>query len=276
MSVNYNEQQYLNLVKDVLENGIQREDRTGTGTLSVFGRQLRFKNIEEEFPLITTKEVNVNSIIIELLWFISGKCDYVQHLQENGVRIWDNWVLDEHGFLGPIYGVQWREYEGTDRYGNDFQIDQLNEVINQIKVNPTSRRLIVNSWNVGEINSMALPPCHTMFQFYVESGKLSMMLYQRSCDIMIGGPYNIAQYSILLIMIARVTGLNVGEFIWTIGDAHIYSNHIENAKTQLIRSPYIPPSILVNKKNDIDDYKIDDVFIINYFHHPKLKFEISV
>jgi len=220
--------QYLDLLNHVLENGTTKGDRTGTGTISTFGYQMRF-DLAEGFPLLTTKKVHLKSIIHELLWFISGDTN-VKYLQENGVRIWNEWA-DEEGNLGPVYGKQWRRWEGA----NGTVIDQLAEVVEQIKTNPNSRRLIVNAWNVGELDQMALPPCHLLFQFYVNDGKLSCMLYQRSADIFLGVPFNIASYALLTMMIAQVTGLEVGEFVHTLGDAHIYQNHLEQVKIQLGR-----------------------------------------
>ena len=224
--------QYLDLMKYVRESGTEKSDRTGTGTLSVFGYQMRF-NLEEGFPLVTTKKVHLKSIIYELLWFLKGSTN-IDYLNEHGVSIWDEWA-DERGELGPVYGAQWRSWPTQD--GNS--IDQISEVINQIKANPDSRRLIVSAWNVSQIDSMALPPCHAMFQFYVANGKLSCQLYQRSADIFLGVPFNIASYALLVLMIAKVTGLKPGEFVHTLGDAHLYLNHLDQVDEQLKRKPFL-------------------------------------
>lgn len=262
--------QYLELLDHVLKNGAEKKDRTGTGTISVFGYQMRF-NLEEGFPLLTTKKLHVKSIIHELLWFISGSTN-IRYLTENGVRIWNEWA-DENGELGPVYGHQWRSWPAAD----GRKIDQLSNVINSIKTNPDSRRHIVSAWNVGEIEKMALPPCHVMFQFYVADGKLSCHLYQRSCDIFIGVPFNIASYSLLTMMIAQVTGLKPGEFIHTLGDAHIYLNHIEQAKLQLTREPFKLPVMKINPDvKDIFSFRYEDFTLTDYVAHPHIKGEISV
>ena len=263
-------QQYINLLNHVLENGIKKDDRTGTGTISVFGYQMRF-NLEEGFPVLTTKKLHLRSIIHELLWFLSGDTN-VKYLQDNKVKIWNEWA-DEEGNLGPIYGYQWRSWP-------DYQggyIDQIKQVINSIKENPNSRRHIVSAWNVGQLDDMNLPPCHILFQFYVADGKLSLQLYQRSADIFLGVPFNIASYALLLKMIAQVTGLKEGDFVHTLGDAHIYLNHIEQAKLQRTRKPYELPEMKINPEiTDIDKFSFNDFELINYKSHPHIKGEISV
>jgi thymidylate synthase len=262
--------QYLDLLDHVLKNGIEKRDRTGTGTISVFGYQMRF-NLQDGFPLLTTKKLHLKSIIHELLWFISGDTN-IKYLNENGVRIWNEWA-DKDGNLGPVYGCQWRSWPAAD----GRKIDQLTEAISTIKNSPDSRRIIVSAWNVGEIGEMALPPCHVMFQFYVAGGKLSCQLYQRSCDIFIGIPFNIASYALLTLMIAQVTGLKPGDFIHTLGDAHIYLNHIEQVKLQLTREPYSLPSMVINPEvNDILKFRFDDFTLENYEAHPHIKGDISV
>lgn len=262
--------QYLDLVKHVLENGSPKSDRTQTGTISTFGYQMRF-DLAEGFPLVTTKKVHLKSIIHELLWFIQGDTN-INYLKENGVRIWNEWA-DENGNLGPVYGKQWRRWESPD----GRIIDQLAEVVEQIKTNPNSRRLIINAWNVGELDEMALPPCHLLFQFYVSEGKLSCMLYQRSADIFLGVPFNIASYALLTMMIAQVTGLEVGEFIHTIGDAHIYQNHLEQVKTQLTRDVRSLPKMKLNPDvKSIFDFKYEDFELEGYDPHPVLKGMVSV
>lgn len=263
-------QQYLDLCKHVLENGIMKEDRTGTGTISTFGYQMRF-DLSKGFPLLTTKKLHVKSIIYELLWFLKGDTN-VKYLQEHGVRIWNEWA-DENGDLGPIYGHQWRSWGTRD----GKTIDQISELIEQIKTNPNSRRLIVSAWNVGEIEEMALPPCHCLFQFYVANGKLSCQLYQRSADIFLGVPFNIASYSLLTMMIAQVCGLEAGEFVHTLGDAHIYKNHIEQVKLQLTRKPYALPKMKINPDvKDIFSFQYEDFELVDYVAHPHIKGEVSV
>lgn len=263
--------QYLDLLDRVLTDGVKREDRTGTGTLSVFGHQMRF-DLSKGFPLVTTKKVFTRGIIEELLWFISGSTNK-KVLQEKNVHIWDQWGDDETGELGPIYGHQWRawqDYEGGS-------IDQLMDVIEQIKKNPQSRRLIVSAWNVAQIDQMGLPPCHCFFQFYVANGKLSLQLYQRSADLFLGVPFNIASYALLLMMVAQVTGLQPGEFVHTTGDTHIYLNHIEQVKLQLSREPYPLPTMKLNPEiKDIRDFKISDYTLENYQCHPTIKGEVAV
>lgn len=262
--------QYLDLCKHVLENGTVKGDRTGTGTISTFGYQMRF-DLEEGFPLVTTKKLHLKSIIYELLWFLNGDTN-VRYLQENGVRIWNEWA-DDNGELGPIYGHQWRSWTGAD--GNT--VDQISELIQQIKTNPNSRRLLVNAWNVAEINKMALPPCHCMFQFYVADGKLSCQLYQRSADVFLGVPFNIASYALLTMMIAQVCGLKPGEFIHTFGDVHIYQNHIEQVKLQLTREPRKLPTLTINPDvKDIFSYQFGDFTLENYDPHPHIKGVVSV
>ena len=263
-------QQYLDLLQHVLDKGVKKSDRTGTGTISVFGYQMRF-DLSEGFPVLTTKKLHLRSIIHELLWFLKGETN-VRYLQENGVRIWNEWA-DENGDLGPIYGYQWRSWPDY----NGGHIDQISKVIDSIKNNPDSRRHIVSAWNVGALEDMALPPCHILFQFYVADGKLSCQLYQRSADIFLGVPFNIASYSLLLKMIAQVTGLEAGTFVHTLGDAHIYLNHIEQVKLQLTRKPYKLPEMKLNTKIDnIFDFKYEDFELVDYQAHPHIKGEISV
>ena len=262
--------QYLDLIQRVLDEGIQKEDRTGTGTLSVFGHQMRF-NLEEGFPLLTTKKLHLKSIIHELLWFLRGDTN-VKYLQEHGVSIWNEWA-DECGDLGPIYGRQWRAW--TD-YSEGY-IDQISDAIEMIKHDPDSRRIIVSAWNVADLKDMALPPCHAFFQFYVANGKLSLQLYQRSADIFLGVPFNIASYALLLQMTAQVTGLKSGEFIHTLGDAHIYLNHIDQVKLQLSREPRPLPQMVLNPDvKNIFDFKYEDFQLIDYDPHPHIKGEVAV
>lgn len=262
--------QYLDLCKHVLEKGTEKGDRTGTGTISTFGYQMRF-NLQEGFPLLTTKKLSLKAIIHELLWFLNGDTN-VRYLQENGVRIWNEWA-DEQGELGPIYGHQWRSW-GTADGGS---VDQISEVVQQIKTNPNSRRLIVNAWNVGELKDMALPPCHAFFQFYVSDGKLSCQLYQRSADVFLGVPFNIASYALLTMMIAQVCDLEPGEFVHTFGDVHIYSNHIEQVKLQLTRDPKPLPTMNINPNvKDIFGFTFDDFRLENYEAHPHIKGEVSI
>ena len=262
--------QYLDLMKHVLEQGAKKEDRTGTGTLSVFGHQMRF-NLAEGFPLLTTKKLHIKSIVYELLWFLRGDTN-VKYLQEHGVNIWNEWAR-ENGELGPVYGAQWRSWKTPDGRA----IDQISQVIDQIKSNPDSRRLIVNAWNVGEIPSMALPPCHLLFQFYVADGKLSCQLYQRSADIFLGLPFNIASYSLLTMMVAQVCDLEPGEFIITLGDAHLYSNHFEQARLQLSREPLQLPQMRVNRSvRSIFEFDYDDFELAGYEAHPHIKAEVAV
>lgn len=262
--------QYLELCKHVLENGVKKEDRTGTGTISTFGYQMRF-NLAEGFPLLTTKKLHLRSIIYELLWFLNGDTN-VKFLQDNGVRIWNEWA-DENGELGPVYGHQWRSWTGAD--GNT--IDQISELIQQIKTNPDSRRMIVNAWNVGDLDKMALPPCHCMFQFYVADGKLSCQLYQRSADVFLGVPFNIASYALLTLMIAQVCDLEPGEFIHTFGDTHIYLNHLEQIELQLSREPRALPKLRINPEvKDLNGFQFEDFVLEEYDPHPHIKGVVSV
>lgn len=263
-------QQYLDLMQHVLDNGEHKEDRTGTGTLSVFGYQMRF-DLSEGFPLLTTKKLHTRSIIYELLWFLRGDSN-IKYLTDNGVSIWDAWA-DKQGNLGPVYGVQWRSWPDY----NGGAIDQIANVIEQIKTNPDSRRLIVSAWNVGQLDDMKLPPCHLLFQFYVANGKLSCQLYQRSADIFLGVPFNIASYALLTMMIARVTGLRLGDFVHTFGDAHLYLNHIEQAKQQLKRQPRELPTMDINPYvDDIFDFSFEDFTLENYDPLPHIKATVSV
>lgn len=262
--------QYIDLLNHVLEHGIRKADRTGTGTISTFGYQMRF-DLQKGFPVLTTKKLHLRSIIHELLWFLSGDTN-VRYLQENKVRIWNEWA-DENGDLGPIYGYQWRSW--PDYHGD--HIDQIQNVIDSIKHNPNSRRHIVSAWNTGQLEEMNLPPCHILFQFYVADGKLSCQLYQRSADIFLGVPFNIASYALLLKMIAQVTGLQEGEFIHTLGDAHIYLNHLEQVKLQKERKPFDLPGMKINPNvKDINEFKFEDFELINYQSHPHIKGKISV
>lgn len=261
--------QYLEMCQHILNNGVDRDDRTGTGTRSVFGYQLRF-NLQKGFPLMTTKKVYWKAIVYELLWFLKGDTN-IKYLNDNDVHIWDEWA-DENGDLGNVYGHQWRSWEGKNG-----TIDQISNVIDQIKDNPNSRRLIVNAWNVGDLDQMALPPCHLLFQFYVADNKLSCQLYQRSCDTFLGVPFNIASYSLLTHMIAQVTGLEVGEFIWTGGDVHIYHNHFEQIKEQLSREPKSLPELKINSEiKDIFAFDYEDIELLGYDPHPAIKGKISV
>lgn len=262
--------QYEDFMRHVFENGVDKTDRTGTGTKSLFAYQMRF-DLQEGFPMVTTKKLHLKSIIYELLWFLRGDSN-VKWLQERGVSIWNEWA-DENGELGPIYGVQWRSWPAPD----GSKIDQISQIVEQIKANPDSRRLIVSAWNVGLIPQMKLPPCHAFFQFYVAEGKLSCQLYQRSADIFLGVPFNIASYSLLTHMIAQQCGLDVGEFIWTGGDCHIYSNHFEQVKEQLSRDPYPYPKLNIKRKPEsIFDYEFEDFEIIGYQHHPHIKAPVAV
>ncbi len=262
--------QYLDLLDHVLEHGVKKEDRTGTGTISVFGYQMRF-DLSEGFPVLTTKKLHLRSIIHELLWFLKGDTN-IKYLNDNRVTIWDEWA-DENGDLGPVYGYQWRSWPAAD----GRHIDQISRVIDSIQNNPNSRRHLVNAWNVGELDKMALPPCHIMFQFYVANGKLSLQMYQRSADIFLGVPFNIASYALLLRMVAQVTGLEPGDFVHTFGDAHIYLNHIDQVKLQLTRTPYPLPQLTLNPEvKNIFDFKFDDIRLTGYQSHPHIKGEISV
>ncbi len=262
--------QYLELLDHVLKNGTRKSDRTGTGTISVFGYQMRF-NLEEGFPLMTTKKLHLKSILHELLWFISGDTN-IKYLKDNGVKIWDEWA-DKDGNLGPVYGYQWRSWPAAD----GRKIDQLTNVVRSIKMSPDSRRHIVCAWNAGEIEKMVLPPCHILFQFYVADGKLSCQLYQRSCDIFLGVPFNIASYALLTLIVAQATALKPGEFVHTLGDAHIYLNHIEQVKLQLTREPLKLPKMTINPDvTDITKFKYEDFTLSDYSAHPHIKGDISV
>ena len=262
--------QYLDLLNRILSEGTQKGDRTGTGTISIFGNQMRF-NLEEGFPLLTTKKLHLKSIIYELLWFLNGDTN-VHYLQEHGVRIWNEWA-DADGELGPVYGHQWRSW--PDYYGGT--IDQISNVVDQLKHNPDSRRMIVSAWNVAEVDSMALPPCHTMFQFYVANGRLSLQLYQRSADTFLGVPFNIASYALLLQMMAQVTGLKAGDFIHTTGDTHLYLNHLDQARLQLTREPRQLPVMKINPDvKDIFSFRYDDFQLEGYDPWPHIKAEVSV
>ena len=262
--------QYLDLCERVLHEGTEKHDRTGTGTISVFGHQMRF-NLEDGFPLLTTKKLHLKSIIYELLWFLKGDTN-VKYLQDHGVRIWNEWA-DENGELGPVYGHQWRSW--PDYQGG--HIDQITQLVEQIKKNPDSRRHIVSAWNVAEVNNMALPPCHTLFQFYVADGRLSLQLYQRSADIFLGVPFNIASYALLLQMMAQVTGLKAGDFVHTFGDAHIYLNHIEQVKLQLTRDSRPLPKMLINPDvKDLLDFKFEDFQLVDYDPHPHIAGVVAV
>ena len=262
--------QYLDLLQRIVNEGTRKEDRTGTGTLSVFGHQMRF-NLEEGFPLLTTKKLHLKSIIYELLWFLKGDTN-VKYLQENGVRIWNEWA-DENGELGPVYGHQWRSWPDY----NGRHIDQIQDIVNALKNNPDSRRMIVSAWNVAEVGQMALPPCHCLFQFYVANGKLSLQLYQRSADTFLGVPFNVASYALLTMMMAQVSGLKPGDFIHTTGDTHLYLNHLEQAKEQLKRTPRTLPRMVINPNvTSIFDFKYDDFTLEGYDPLPHIKAEVSV
>ena len=262
--------QYLDLLQHILDNGVSKTDRTGTGTTSCFGYQMRF-DLAKGFPLVTTKKLHVKSIIYELLWFLRGETN-IRYLKEHGVRIWDEWA-DADGELGPVYGKQWRSWEGAD----GKIIDQITQVVDQIRRSPDSRRLIVSAWNVAELPEMALMPCHVLFQFYVAGGKLSCQLYQRSADVFLGVPFNIASYALLTMMIAQVCGLAPGEFIHTFGDVHLYSNHIEQAKLQLSRQPYPLPIMKLNPEvGDIFSFQFEDFKLEHYEHHPAIKAPVAV
>lgn len=262
--------QYLDLMQHVRDHGIFKEDRTGTGTYSCFGYQMRF-DLSEGFPLVTTKKLHLRSIIHELLWFLSGDTN-IQYLKENGVTIWDEWA-DEDGNLGPVYGSQWRSWPAAD----GRKIDQISQLIDQIKNNPDSRRLIVSAWNPGEIDNMALPPCHAFFQFYVADGKLSCQLYQRSADIFLGVPFNIASYALLVHMVAQQCDLAVGDFVWSGGDVHLYANHLEQTDLQLSREPLPLPQLKIHRKPDsIFDYRFEDFEILGYQSHPHIKAPVAV
>ena len=263
-------QQYLDMMRHVRDNGARKEDRTGTGTLSVFGHQMRF-DLSKGFPLVTTKKLHLRSIIHELLWFLSGDSN-IRYLKENGVSIWDDWA-DEDGNLGPVYGVQWRSWPKPD----GGKVDQIAEVMQQIRETPDSRRIIVCAWNVAEVENMALPPCHCLFQFYVADGKLSCQLYQRSCDIFLGVPFNIASYALLTHMLAQQADLGVGDFVWTGGDCHLYLNHLEQADEQLSRETLPLPTLAIKRRPEsIFDYRFEDFEILNYESHPHIAAKVAV
>lgn len=261
---------YLDLLQHILDNGAEKSDRTGTGTISCFGYQMRF-DLQEGFPMLTTKKLHLKSIIHELLWFLNGDTN-IKYLKENGVGIWDEWA-DENGDLGPVYGHQWRSWAGAD--GKTY--DQISEAVRLLKTNPDSRRIIVNAWNVADLSKMALTPCHALFQFYVANGKLSCQLYQRSADVFLGVPFNIASYALLTMMMAQVCGLEYGEFVHTFGDVHLYSNHIEQAKLQLTREPYPLPTMKMNPEvKDIFGFKFEDFTLENYQSHPHIKAPVAI
>ncbi len=263
-------QQYHQLLQHILENGVEKSDRTGTGTISCFGYQMRF-DLSQGFPLVTTKKVHLKSIIHELLWFLQGSTN-IAYLKENGVSIWDEWA-DENGELGPVYGKQWRSWEGKD----GKVVDQISDLVKQLKTNPDSRRLIVSAWNVADLPEMALMPCHTLFQFYVANGKLSCQLYQRSADVFLGVPFNIASYAILTLMLAQVCDLEPGDFIHSFGDVHIYSNHLEQVKLQLSRTPYPLPQLKLNPEvRDIFGFRYEDFELVGYLSHPGIKAPVAV
>lgn len=262
--------QYLDLMRHVMAHGTKKEDRTGTGTVSVFGYQMRF-DLSEGFPVVTTKKLHLKSIIHELLWFLKGDTN-IRYLKDNGVSIWDEWA-DADGNLGPVYGYQWRNWPTPD----GRHIDQIAQVIQQLKTNPDSRRMIVSAWNVADVDTMALPPCHAFFQFYVADGKLSCQLYQRSADIFLGVPFNIASYALLTMMMAQVTGLKLGDFVHTLGDAHLYLNHLEQAQLQLAREPHPLPHMRINPAvTDLFDFTYDDFELVGYEHHPHIKAPVAV
>lgn len=263
-------QAYLDLLQHILDNGTEKSDRTGTGTISCFGYQMRF-DLQQGFPMVTTKKLHLRSIIHELLWFLQGDTN-IKYLKDNGVSIWDEWA-DEHGELGPVYGHQWRSWTGADGQVHD----QIKDALHQIKTNPDSRRIIVNAWNVADLPKMALSPCHALFQFYVADGKLSCQLYQRSADVFLGVPFNIASYALLTMMMAQVCGLEYGEFIHTFGDVHLYSNHIEQAKLQLSRTPYPLPTMKLNPEvKDLFAFKFEDFTLENYQSHPHIKAPVAI
>lgn len=263
-------QAYLNLLQHILDSGVEKSDRTGTGTISCFGYQMRF-NLQDGFPMLTTKKLHLKSIIYELLWFLNGDTN-IKYLKDNGVGIWDEWA-DENGDLGPVYGHQWRSWQGAD--GQVY--DQIKDLLHTIKTNPDSRRMIVNAWNVADLSKMALTPCHALFQFYVADGKLSCQLYQRSADVFLGVPFNIASYALLTMMIAQVCGLEYGEFVHTFGDVHLYSNHIEQAKLQLTRKPFPLPTMKINPDvKDLFSFRFEDFTLENYESHPHIKAPVAI
>ena len=263
-------QQYLSLLEEVRYKGTLKEDRTGVGTYSLFGRQLRF-DLDRGFPLLTTKKVHLRSVVHELLWFLAGDSN-VRYLQQHGVSIWDAWADPATGDLGPVYGAQWRSWTGAD----GRTIDQLAEVVDRIRTDPDCRRLVVSAWNVSDLPEMALPPCHVLFQFYVSNGRLSLQLYQRSADVFLGVPFNIASYSLLLMMVARVTGLRPGEFVHTFGDVHLYRNHVEQAEEQLRRRPRPLPSVVIADRTDLFSYRYEDIRVSGYDPHPAIRAPVAV
>jgi thymidylate synthase len=269
VSGDHPEWQYLNLLRDILDNGARRDDRTGTGTLGVFGRQMRF-DLSKGFPVLTTKKLHLRSIIVELLWFLRGDTN-VKWLQDRGITIWDEWA-DDNGDLGPVYGYQWRSWPTPDRR----HVDQISRLVEGIRSNPDSRRHIVSAWNVADVDDMALPPCHTMFQFYVAEGKLSCQLYQRSADIFLGVPFNIASYALLTMMVAQVCDLEPGDFVHTLGDAHLYSNHVEQARLQLTRKPFPLPHMKIASGRQIDEFDLGDFELVGYEAHPSIRAPIAV
>lgn len=284
MTYHHVDQTYFDLINDVLINGVEKTDRTGTGTISVFGRQSRY-DLTQGFPILTSKRVHWKSVVGELLWFLRGDTN-IKWLKENGISIWDEWA-DKDGNLGPVYGHQWRKWNhmfwgpynpnSVGEGPREIEIDQIKEVIQQIKTNPDSRRLIVSAWNVGDIPQMALAPCHTMFQFYVVNGKLSCQLYQRSCDLGLGQPFNVASYALLTHMIAQVCGLGIGDFVHTFGDLHIYSNHMEALKQQLHRTPYPMSKLILNPEvKDIDSFTFEDIKLESYQHHPTISLKVAI
>lgn len=263
------DRQYEDLLADVLQGGARKDDRTGTGTLSVFGRQLRY-DLSKGFPVVTTKRIHLTSVVGELLWFLRGDSN-VAWLQEHGIRIWNEWA-DENGDLGPVYGVQWRHWKTA----SGDEVDQLSEVLQTLRTNPDSRRMLVSAWNVGELDRMALQPCHAFFQLYVEGGKLSLQLYQRSADLFLGVPFNITSYALLTHLLAAQAGLEVGDFIWTGGDCHIYLNHLEQVHEQLSREPYPFPSLRLRPADSLFSYDFDDVEVVDYQHHPAIKAPVAI
>ena len=269
MDLYQNENQYLHFLQHILDNGVTKSDRTGTGTISTFGYDMRF-NLRDSFPLITTKKLHLKSIVHELLWFLQGSTN-VKYLQDNGVRIWNEWA-DSEGELGPVYGHQWRSWPTAD----GGKVDQIVDLVDRLRSDPNSRRLIVSAWNVGELDNMALPPCHLLFQFYVANDELSCKLTQRSADAFLGVPFNIASYSLLTHMLARELGLKVGEFIWSGGDCHIYSNHVEQVKEQLSRQPFAPPTLEIVNQNGLLNHQFEDFVFHNYQAHPTIKAPIAV
>lgn len=264
---------YEDLVRKILTEGTLKSDRTGTGTISLFGQQMRF-NLKDSFPLLTTKTVFFKGLAYELLWFLKGSTN-VRWLQEHNVHIWDEWA-DENGDLGPVYGAQWRSWPASTPYDPNRTIDQISNVLDLIRNHPDSRRMVVSAWNPAEVENMALPPCHALFQFYVADGRLSCQLYQRSCDMFLGVPFNIASYSLLTLMMAQQTGLEPGEFVWTGGDCHVYDNHIDQVLEQLSRTPYPYPQIRIRKADSLFDYDYSDFEIVNYQHHPTIKAPVAV